>query len=256
MWRAGKLGLAFLTVVPVRFRDGEVSDDDLAASRLTYPLIGALIGLTLAGLSFALSATGATPSVSAFCLTAAAVVLTGGLHLDGVADSADGLFLAGGPTRRLAVMRDPHVGSFGVAAVVLTILGKYAVLSGLNGPTRAWALLAAGGVSRSLILVSAGSSSYARSEGTGRILIDATNRRDAVAAGAAALLAGWAGAGEAGLVAAGVAVVYAILASRVVAARLGGVTGDTLGALVETGELAFLLCLTLALSGKTAMPPA
>lgn len=240
-WRAGKLGLAFLTVVPVRFREGEVSEADLAASRRTYPLVGAFIGLALAGISLALSASGATPSVSAFCLTAAAVVLTGGIHIDGVADTADGLFLAGGPGRRLVVMRDPHVGSFGVTAVVLTLLGKYAVVSGLSGTTRAWALLAAGVVSRSLVLVSAGTSAYARNEGTGRVLIDATDRRDAVVAGAAALCVGWGCSGEAGLVAAGVTVAFAVVASRAVSARLGGITGDTLGALVESGELLFLL---------------
>jgi adenosylcobinamide-GDP ribazoletransferase len=240
-----KVALAFLTVVPVKLGEDECSEADLAASRLAFPVVGALIGLALAALSWVLSRQAAGPGIAAFLLVAAGVALTGGLHLDGLADTADGLFLGGGRERRLAAMRDPHVGSFGVAAVVLVLLGKYAVLCDLGSRTRMVGILGAAIVSRSLILVSAGMANYARAEGTGRILIDATTLRDAVRAAIVALVAGAIVLGPGGLVAAAVAIGLAALLSRIATDRLGGVTGDTLGALVEMGELLFLLVLSL-----------
>ena len=143
-------------------------------------------------------------------------------------------------------MRDPHVGSYGLTAVVLVILGKYAVLSGLAGPARAWAVFAAAVVGRSLVLVSAGTAGYARPEGTGRILVEATTLRDAI--GAAVFVAcrrrgRWPDVGACG----GCPGARAGLGAHPDWRRpgSGGVTGDTLGALVETGELLVLLTIAL-----------
>lgn len=244
--RAGTLALTFLTVVPVRSVGAVVSDDDLAASRFAYPLVGGAIGLVLAVLSWRLSRAGVAPGVSAFLLVTAGVALTGGLHLDGLADSADGLFLGGDRARRLSVMRDPHVGSFGVTAIVLAVAGRYAVLSALPDPQRWRAVLGAAVVSRSLVLVSAGQAGYARPQGTGRILVEATTFRDALGAALVALAAGWAASGASGFLAAFLTIALACAITGFAARRLGGVTGDTLGALIETGELLFLLALHIA----------
>ena len=173
-----------------------------------------------------------------------------GLHLDGLADTADGLFLWGDRSRRLDVLRDPHVGSYGLTAVVLVILGKYAVLSNLASQGRGWAVLIAVVVSRCLVLVSAGLTGYARPEGTGRIIIDATTLRDAAWAAALVLIVGAIGAGREGLAAGALALGLAWGLTRLAAARLGGVTGDTLGALVETGELLVLLTLAVFRQGR------
>lgn len=243
--RAGKLALAFLTIVPVRFRDSEVSDADLAASRFGYPLVGAAIGLVLAGLSAWLTGRHASSGISAFLLIFTGFALTGGLHLDGLADTADGLFLWGDRERRLGVMRDPHVGSFGVAAVALVVLGKYAAIESLTGSGRAWGVLGAATLSRTLVLVSAGLTGYARPQGTGRILVEATTRHDAFAAMVVALAVGAICAGTDGLFSASLALALALTLTRIARSRLGGVTGDTLGALIETSELVFLLSLSL-----------
>ena len=168
------------------------------------------------------------------------------MHLDGLADTADGLFLGGGPERRLAVMRDPHVGSFGVVALVLAILGKWAALTSLGGGRRALAVLGAAVVGRSLILVAAGSASYARREGTGRVLVEATTSRDALGAAVLMLLLGPTLARVPGLVAVVAALGLGWAFTRLARRRLGGVTGDILGALVELGELTFLMVLTIS----------
>ncbi len=240
-----KLALAFLTVIPIRLRANEATGADLAASRWAYPVIGAAIGLALAGLSRLLDHFNAAPGIAAFLILATGAALTGGLHLDGLADTADGLFLWGDRSRRLEVMRDPHVGSYGVIAVVLVILGKYTVLSHLAGSSRGWAVVGAATIGRTLILVGAGAGDYARPQGTGRILVDATTLHDAIVAALLILLVGILVAGRAGLVAALLTLALAWMLSRLASARLGGVTGDILGTLVETGEL--LVFLTLGL---------
>jgi adenosylcobinamide-GDP ribazoletransferase len=247
--RAARLALSFLTIIPVRFRDEEITPADLSASRFAYPAVGAGMGLGFAALSLGLDRLGASPALAAFVLVAAGVVITGALHLDGLADTADGLFLPGGSERRLAVMRDPHVGSFGVVALVLVILGKWVALSSLGGQSRALGILGALFVSRTSILVAAGSASYARREGTGRLLVEATTPRDAL--GAAFLmflmvyLLGPSIGALPGLV--GCLAVLALTLGLLLMARrrLGGITGDILGALVEMGESAFLIVLAI-----------
>jgi adenosylcobinamide-GDP ribazoletransferase len=244
--RAVRLAVAFLTILPVRFRDGAIRPADLAASRFAYPVVGGAIGLALAALSLGLDRLGASLALTAFLLVAAGIAITGGLHLDGLADTADGLFLGGGPERRLAVMRDPHVGSVGVLALVLAILGKYAALCSLSGRSRALAILGAAVLSRALILVAAGSAPYARCEGTGRLLVEATTPRDALGAAALVFALGLAFARLPGLVASGAVLGLAWAFTRLANRRLGGITGDILGALVEMGELTFLVVLALA----------
>lgn len=244
--RAFRLALATFSIWPIRFGDGELSEADLAASRFAYPIVGLLIGLVLAGLSVGLSRLGARADLAAVLILACWVGLSGGLHLDGLADTFDGLFLPGGPERRLAVMRDPHVGSFGVVGVVLVLLGKFAALGGLTPPVRATALLGAAAAGRIAVLMAAGLSRYARPEGTGRVLIDATRPVDAAFAILLVFLIGYASTGMAGLIAAGAVVGLVAGLTTLAMRRLGGTTGDILGAVVESGELVFLMAIGLA----------
>jgi adenosylcobinamide-GDP ribazoletransferase len=247
--RALRVALAFLTVLPVRLRDGEATEADVAASRYAYPVVGLGIGLALALLSLALGYGRAAPLLSSFLLVAAWAAIPGGLHLDGLADTGDGLFLWGDPDRRLEAMRDPRVGSFGLLAVVLVVLGKFAALSTLTGRRRALALIGAAAVSRTLILVAAGLAPYARREGTGRTVVEATTVVDSLWSVVAALVLGALLAGEVGLLASAAALLVSWWLSHLATQRLGGVTGDILGAIVELGELAYLVTLGLFASG-------
>jgi adenosylcobinamide-GDP ribazoletransferase len=175
----------------------------------------------------------------------AGAVLTGGLHLDGLADTCDGLFLGGDAERRLAVMRDPHVGSHGIVALILTLIGKFAALAALSEPRRSLALFGAWTVSRALILVAAGWADYARPEGTGRIVVQATTRHEAVAATAFVLLIASFSASARGLVAALAALFLTAGLTWIARRRLGGITGDILGASVELGEMAYLVVMSI-----------
>jgi adenosylcobinamide-GDP ribazoletransferase len=240
--RALRVALEFLTVIPLRL-GGAATPADMAAARYAFPVVGVAIGLALAALSEALSYGHVAPLLAAFLLVAAGVAITGGLHLDGLADSSDGLFLWGDAERRLSAMRDPHVGSFGLLAIVLVVLGKFAALTPLVGHRRALALLGAVAVSRTLILVAAGLAPYARRQGTGQIVVEATTVTDSLWSVAAALAVGALLAGEAGLIASAAALLVAWSLSHIANERLGGVTGDILGAVVELGELIYLIAM-------------
>ena len=106
--------MAFLTVLPVATSEGAPGE---RLGRAYFPAIGAVVGLLSAGV-FAFLDAFTTPLLAAVAAVATLALLTGALHLDGLADSADGLFGGGDVARRLEVMRDPRLGSFGTVAVV------------------------------------------------------------------------------------------------------------------------------------------
>ena len=168
--------------------------------------------------------------------------MTGGLHLDGLADAADGL---GGRTRgdALRIMRDHSIGAFGVTALVLDLLVKVTAIASLAGGSAVIGpLIAAGAASRAVCPALASALPYAQTEpGTGAALSGRRTPTAAVAAGLLAVAIAFLSAGGTGLwmVAATAAVSLAIaVAARL---RLGGVTGDVLGAAAELCETAALV---------------
>src|SRR5205823_4855697 len=121
--RSLRAAVSFLTVLPVANVDGSPGE---RLGRAYFPAIGAFIGLA-AGAVFAVLSSVTTPLLAAAGGVAVLSVLTGAMHLDGLADSADGLLGGGDVTRRLEKMRDPRLGSFGVAAIALPLVGLTAL---------------------------------------------------------------------------------------------------------------------------------
>jgi len=227
--------LAFLTVVPVAARDGAPGE---RLGRAFFPAVGVLLGL-LAAAAFWLGSLLAGPLVGAVAALAMLAVLTGGLHLDGLADCADGLLIGGSRERRLEVMRDPRLGTFGVVALILLLLAEAAVLAHLGSPAALSALVAAGAVSRLAMLAVLVLLPYVRQEGLGPAA-KGPGRRD-LALGALlatpVLLLDWPHA----LVAATGAAVGAAAVAALARSRIGGATGDVYGATCEMAQLLALL---------------
>jgi adenosylcobinamide-GDP ribazoletransferase len=246
--RSFLVALAFMTILPIRFRK-LVSPQDLACSRYWYPLVGLLLGAVLGGWAELTAYTG-KPLTAAFLILAAWVLFTGALHLDGFCDFCDGVF--GGQTRedRLRIMKDPHLGTFGAVGAILLLLGKWVLLVTLSERAEMlpWIVAAAVCVARCLVLVMAGASRYARLEGTGRPFI-AARPAEAVffsLVGVAASLALLSWAGILMALAPFLGSLVVVLALTLMALRrLGGITGDCLGAGIEAAELVFLLTAAL-----------
>ncbi|WP_243050944.1 adenosylcobinamide-GDP ribazoletransferase [Dyella sp. RRB7] len=233
------VAIGFLTRVPV---PAKVFDDASgpAHSLAWYPLVGLLIGGVLWGLSWLLAA--APPVLAAALLLAAWVALTGALHLDGLADSADawvgGL---GDRERTLAIMKDPRCGPMGVVALVLLLLLKFAALASL--PPASGALLLAPMLARASLTAAFVSTPYVRGGGLGSALTAAPRTACTLGLGFAvvvALAGGWRGVG-----ALAVTAVMFMLWRQACLRRLGGMTGDTCGALTELVEAAVLVALAL-----------
>jgi adenosylcobinamide-GDP ribazoletransferase len=234
------VAVAFLTVLPVPFRTPP-APAAVARSRIWYPLVGLLLGALLGGATALLTAWGRSPLLAAFLLLVAWVILTGALHLDGFCDLCDGLFGGRTPEDRLRILKDPHVGTFGLAGGVLLLLGKFVLLHELlaHAPTRApWVVGAAVTAARCLVLCAAAGAAYPRPEGTGKVLIEATRRWEVVPFALLAAAAAWAG----GCLLAVLPALAGVLGLRwLCVRRLGGITGDCLGAAVELAEVLFLL---------------
>lgn len=237
-WLAAPLLAAqFLTVIPPVLRR-PIRQDELGRAETFFPLVGLLLGGVLVAVDTVLAAV-AAPMVRDVLVIATLAVLTGGLHLDGLADTFDGLFGGHDPERRLEIMRDPRAGSFGVAALGLILLLKLAALGALDPAGRVGALLVAPCLGRWAIVLAMGSFPYARSQGLGLAFTRSQSRLHLAGAGALAAIVAGLAAGLAGLLLWAGASAFVLLAGRWVSARLGGLSGDVYGAfceLVETGS--------------------
>ncbi|HVL07450.1 MAG TPA: adenosylcobinamide-GDP ribazoletransferase [Acidimicrobiales bacterium] len=202
-----------------------------------FPVVGAALGLALGGIWWSADRLWAAP-VAAAVVVAADLALTGMLHFDGLVDSADGLLPPLDRARRLEVMADPAAGAFGVGVAVVVLLLRWAALAALAPAPLLLAALWCG--SRSVMAVAAGTVPYARPGGLAGAFLDGRRRRGSPA-GVVLVLVLAVSAGGDGMV--GV-VVLGLAGAAVVALaarRLGGFTGDVLGAAGMIGETAGLL---------------
>jgi adenosylcobinamide-GDP ribazoletransferase len=234
------VAIGFLTRLPVPAR---VFGDTRAqaASLAWYPAVGVVLGLLLGGLAWLLH--GHSPLLSAAIVLVAWVGLTGALHLDGLADSADAWIGGmGDRARTLAIMKDPRCGPAGVVALVLLLLLKFAALASLS--TGYWsALFMALLVARAALTLLFLTTPYVRENGIGSALTGASRTPCLVAVAISAalcLLQGWRG-----VLALAVAMLVFWLWRRACMHRLGGFTGDTAGALTEMIEVGVLVALGL-----------
>jgi adenosylcobinamide-GDP ribazoletransferase len=244
--RAAAGALTFLT----RARAGRrltLDAADVAAGTVFFPLVGAVVGATTATALVLLDGPLSTLLAAALAL-AAGTLLTGAMHLDALADTADSL---GAATREsaLEIMRDHATGTYGTAAIALDLLIKAAALAELAAGDGWRGVIAAAALARAVPLPLAATLPYARTgeTGAGSVLTDRLTRRRAAAgiaiAGAIATLL----LGVEALPLLAIAAATTLVLFRSFRRRLGGVTGDTLGASVELSETLTLVVAATAL---------
>ena len=243
--------LRFLTIVPLSWRceqDGRF----FAASLAWFPLIGLLIGLAGAAIIACLMPF-FPPPVLAMAAIVLLAAISGCLHLDGLADSGDGLLSSRPRERILEIMRDSHIGAMGVIAIVVVLLGKYAALSSLaslGSPTLIATLIVMPLAGRCAIVLTMACLPYAREgEGLGRLFYSPSSRWAAL--WSLALLAGvlacsgW----RMSCVVLVAVLITVLLFSLWCRARIGGATGDTLGAVCELTEMMVAIAMTFGIQG-------
>lgn len=232
----------FLTAIPISRRHHEPAAAELASSMAWYSTIGLLIGGILALADLVLTALFA-PHVVNILLIVLLVLLTRGLHQDGLADTLDGLAGGRSPADRLAIMRDPRIGAIGATGLFLSLLLRYAGLAALPSAVRIPALICMPAFGRWTMVTVAWRSPYARTDGglAAPFLshLDFSHVILSTAVLSAALVVGF-GAREA-TAAIGLGMVMVLVAWAACRRWFGGVTGDTLGATNELAELVFLV---------------
>jgi len=244
-WDDLRLAGAFLTVFPVaRNRDDkEFKAEELARSMAFFPAVGLVLGLALVVIDWVLGGLIPRPVLDCLLLLGL-IIITGALHLDGIADLIDGL--AGGRDRAdiLRIMKDSRVGAIGAVGLVMILLLKYLSLFNLPLEIKSAALLLMPAAGRWMQVVMAVNCPYIRSEGgTGGAFVDNVGERELLIASGTLVLATLILCGAKGVVfcflVAGCAWVLMAYFRR----RLGGVTGDVLGAATEITEVFALIAL-------------
>jgi adenosylcobinamide-GDP ribazoletransferase len=237
--------LTFLTRLPL-----PASALKLSQAMDMFPVAGALVGLVCGGVYWFAAALGATQLLAAGVAVIAGLLITGALHEDGLADTADSLG-GGSKDERLAIMRDSRIGTYGVLALILAILTKVAAIAGIPAATAIFVLAGTGAFSRMTIVWLMWSIPPARPDGlssaAGRPDWPVTFRAILIGAGAAIVLLAFSAGPLAAIVAPASGAVVAEIVRYRAMRRLGGQTGDVCGALQVSCEIAMLFAIALTL---------
>lgn len=235
--RSLRAAVSFLTVLPVANADGSPGE---RLGRAYFPAIGALIGLA-AGVVFVVASALTTPLFGSAAAVATLALLTGAIHLDGLADSADGLFGRGDRARRLEVMRDPRLGSYGVTAIIVVLVLDVAAISSMSPRMALAGLVIAGALSRLATLSVIAFVPYIRASGLGTAAWDPKRRGFDLVVGSATAAIACALDWRRSLIAVPVVAITALLLVVLARRRIGGATGDVCGATAELCQLATLV---------------
>jgi adenosylcobinamide-GDP ribazoletransferase len=232
---------AFLTRLPVPGRN-DFTIDDLARAQQWFPVVGLAIGAVLLVVDRIANRALPDPTVD-MLVVVTLIVITGAMHLDGLADAADGLFGGATPERRLQIMHDVHAGTYAIVAIVSVLALKWSGLIAIPASVRVEALLLVPCLARFAMVLAIALFPYARDSGMGDRFREHSWPGPVSIAGAIALFAAIILLGPGGialvLFAGACAALFGLLCMRLV----GGMTGDLYGATVELTEAALFLFL-------------
>ncbi len=227
--------IQFLTVIPVPSRF-QAQERDLRRSIICFPIVGLILGAIAAGMGPAIGHL-FPPLPASVLLVILMLVLSGCFHMDGLADTADGFLSSRPKARILEIMKDSHIGPMGVIAIVCMIALKIAALSSVSGLQHWRVVFLMPLAGRCALVFGMKAASYARAQGG---LASVFGRPDwkALAVSIAMLAAAaWWILGLPGVIAAGLVVIATLVFSCWCRRKIGGFTGDTLGAACEIAEV-------------------
>lgn len=232
----------FLTITPLR---AQPSGKGLSSATSWFPVAGLLLGLALAGINLALGPLGMEPLIVNTVLIVMLIVMTGGLHLDGLADTSDALLSGKSREEMLCIMRDPHIGTMGVLSLVSVIILKIALLCSITAPWKIPALISMCVLSRWAMSLSILLFPYARQEGKAMIFIEGKSLKSFVIATVITFAIVIIAMGLNGLAVFALAALGAYATGKMISSKLGGITGDVIGATDELVEVITLISICI-----------
>lgn len=230
-----------LTRLPVRVNT-ELATKRGAAAAWAYPIVGGVVGALAALTGVTALAIGLPPAAASLLVIASQVILTGAMHEDGLADCADGFWGGWERSRRLAIMKDSHIGTYGVAALTLSLMLRWVAISALTATAGfATVLIAAGLISRASMVVMMALMPHARDTGLSHA-VGRPSRKTALIALVIAVTACLFAVGATTVTIVVVATLAGLGWAVIAKTKINGQTGDVLGALQQITEIAILLC--------------
>ncbi|TAN61502.1 adenosylcobinamide-GDP ribazoletransferase [bacterium] len=231
------IALQFLTVFPVRI-SSEITADDSAGALIFFPVVGALIGVILCLISLCFSFLPHLVTIA--ILLSAMVIVSGAIHLDGFVDTCDGIFSGRKKEEILEIMRDSRVGAMGAIGVTLLLLLKFTLLASIP-KVDLWKLLILTPLfSRWAQVFACYSSPYAHKEGKARYFVEGAGKKEMFIATVFMLAAFVLLMPAKGITAVFFSIFAILLLMGFVKKKIGGMTGDTIGAVSELSEVCLL----------------
>ena len=238
------LALQFLTVLPFKVED--FSEKRMAWASAYFPAVGLFLGLTLVGLNTLLTFLGIPSIVISIFIVVALIILTGGMHLDGLSDTADAFLSGKSKDEMLMIMRDPHIGVMGVLSLISVILLKIGLIYSLGFAIKPIALILICVLSRWASVMAMYLFPYAREDGKAKLLIGGLNLKVFVVSLVTVLIFAILLLGIKGILVLVVVAGCTYLVGKLISRKIGGLTGDTLGALIELIEIITLITFCIA----------
>ncbi len=231
------IALQFLTVLPIRIKP-LINKEDFGKSLLYFPLVGAILGILL---SLIASMLGFLPNlVIAALVLIVSAALTGGIHLDGFADTCDGFYGHKSKERILQIMRDSRIGAIGVIGIVSLLLLKFSLIAAIAKFELWKALIVMAVFSRWSQVFACYISSYARKDGKAKYFTEYCSKKEAFAGAAFVFCLSFLLMQFKAFIVLAVSVSAVFLFINWIKKKIGGMTGDTIGAVSEISEVLIL----------------
>ncbi len=232
------IALQFLTTLPVSIKS-KIKHKDFGSSLLYFPVIGLLIGILLAMSVFLFAF---LPNlVRGAAILIISVVVSGGIHLDGFADTCDGFYGNKPKERILAIMRDSHIGAMGALGIICLLILKFSLIVSFQSEILWRVLIAMAVFSRWTQVLACKTYPYVRKEGKAKHFIEQASKLTVFTGGAFTLVLFLLLLQLKGLALFSLSTAIVFLFLRFIKKKLGGMTGDTIGAASEVGEVLILL---------------
>jgi len=232
------IALQFLTILPIKFKL-KIEQEDFGKSLVWFPVVGALIGIILSVSVFFFSFL--PQGVIAALIMVESVIITGGIHLDGFADTCDGLYGFTTKERALEIMRDSRIGTMSAIGVMLLLLLKFSLFASIKQEILWKCIIAMTAFSRWAQVLACALFKYARQEGKAKYFIEYASRRQVFASAIFVLALFTFFFGIRGPVLFLTALALIWIAANYINRKVGGMTGDTVGAINEVAEAGILL---------------
>lgn len=240
------VALQFLTIFPVRIK-GEIKEDDFGKALAYFPLAGLVIGVVLV---FTLFICDFLPSlVKAAFLLIVSIIITAGLHLDGFADTCDGFYGVRSKEEILKIMKDSHTGVMAVIGLVCLLLVKFSVIAGIPSDILGKILIVMAVFSRWSQVVACFSSEYVRDQGKAKCFVEYAGKKEMVVSTVMAVALIFLIMQIKGIILFFISILPVLLFINYVQRKIGGMTGDTVGAVNEIAEASVFL-ISIMLYGK------